>query len=82
MKKLYRESKSDGFGKLVIAGVIMTAIQTLSVVAIVVLLLLWVLTQNTTFGWALLWPIGAIIVNILASLAVAGTASYKMSKEF
>lgn len=82
MKKLYRESKSDGFGKLVIAGVIMTAIQTLSVVAIVVLLLLWVLTQNTTFGWALLWPIGAIIVNILASLAVARTASYKMSKEF
>lgn len=82
MKTLYRNSKTDGFGKIVIAGIIMTAIQTVAVLSIVTLLLVWVLTQDSTFGWALFWPLGVIVLNILASLIFTGGTALKMSKEF
>lgn len=82
MKNFYNESKNDGFGMLVIAGVIMSIIQIISVVSFVILGLLWLITQDVSFGWALFWPVGVFVLNMLAGLVVGGLATYKISKDF
>lgn len=82
MKNFYNESKNDGFGMLVIAGVIMSIIQIISVVSFVILGLLWLITQDVSFGWALFWPVGVFVLNMLAGLVVGGWATYKISKDF
>lgn len=74
--------ENDGFGALVVAGIIFSVVQILSIVSFVVLALLWALTQDNSFGWALLWPVGLFVINMIAAMVFAGASTIKLSKEF
>lgn len=81
IKALYQESKDDGFGSIVLVGVITTILQILSIVAFLVLAIIWIITQDNSFGWALLWPVGVYVLTLLGALIFVGMNTIKAAKD-
>lgn len=52
--------------------IVLNTVRTIAILVGVILVITWIVTQDSSFGWALIWPVVAVLLsNTIATVVAA-----------